>query len=215
MPRKGYVAKRDVLPDPIYNSKVVTKLVNNIMLDGKKSVAQKIVYDAFDIIKEKEGKNPLEVFEAALENVMPVLEVKARRVGGATYQVPLEIRPERRQTLGLRWIVTYARNRHEKTMAEKLAGELMDAVNGNGGAFKKKEDTHRMAEANKLSHTKMVIEKQQLHIFAITTRCTYTFVLYKNAHLLLVLEFVFKKLQIIYQNKFINSNFSRKTSKNI
>ena len=149
VPRKGYVANRDVLPDPIYNSKVVTKLVNNIMLDGKKSVAQKIVYDAFDIIKEKEGKNPLEVFEAALENVMPVLEVKARRVGGATYQVPLEIRPERRQTLGLRWIVTYARNRHEKTMAEKLAGELMDAVNGNGGAFKKKEDTHRMAEANK------------------------------------------------------------------
>ena len=130
MPRKGYIAKRDVLPDPIYNSKVVTKLVNNIMLDGKKSVAQKIVYDAFDIIKEKEGKNPLEVFEAALENIMPVLEVKARRVGGATYQVPLEIRPERRQTLGLRWLVTYARNRHEKTMAEKLAGEIMDADAG-------------------------------------------------------------------------------------
>ncbi len=149
MPRKGYIAKRDVLPDPIYNSKVVTKLINNIMLDGKKSVAQKIVYDAFDIIKEKEGKNPLEVFEQALENVMPVLEVKARRVGGATYQVPLEIRPERRQTLGLRWLVIYARSRHEKTMAEKLAGEIMDAVNGNGGAFKKKEDTHRMAEANK------------------------------------------------------------------
>ena len=149
MPRKGFIAKRDVLPDPIYNSKIVTKLVNNIMLDGKKSIAQKIVYDAFDIIKEKEGKNPLEVFEQALENVMPVLEVKARRVGGATYQVPLEIRPERRQTLGLRWIVTYARTRHEKTMAEKLAGELIDAVNGNGGAFKKKEDTHRMAEANK------------------------------------------------------------------
>ena len=138
MPRRGFIAKRDVLPDPIYNSKVVTKLVNNIMLDGKKSVAQKIVYDAFDIIKEKEGKNPLEVFE-----------VKARRVGGATYQVPLEIRPERRQTLGLRWLVSYARNRHEKTMAEKLAGEIMDAVAGNGGAFKKKEDTHRMAEANK------------------------------------------------------------------
>ena len=137
MPRKGYIAKREVLPDPIYNSKVVTKLVN------------KIVYDAFDIIKEKEGKDPLEVFEAALENVMPVLEVKARRVGGATYQVPLEIRPERRQTLGLRWLVTYARNRHEKTMAAKLAGEIMDAVAGNGGAFKKKEDTHRMAEANK------------------------------------------------------------------
>ena len=131
MPRRGITAKRDVLPDPIYNSKVVTKLVNNIMLDGKKSVAQGIVYDAFDIIKEKEGKNPLEVFEAALDNVMPVLE------------------PERRQTLGLRWLVTYARNRHEKTMAEKLAGEIMDAVAGNGGAFKKKEDTHRMAEANK------------------------------------------------------------------
>lgn len=149
MPRKGYIAKRDVLPDPIYNSKIVTKLINNIMLDGKKTVAQSIVYGAFDIIKEKEQKNPLEVFEAALNNVMPVLEVKARRVGGATYQVPIEIRPERKQTLGLRWLVTYARNRHEKTMAEKLAGEIMDAVNGNGGAFKKKEDTHRMAEANK------------------------------------------------------------------
>ena len=149
MPRKGYIAKREVLPDPLYNSKVVTKLVNNIMLDGKKSVAQAIVYGAFDIIKEKEQKDPLEVFEAALENVMPVLECKARRVGGATYQVPLEIKPERRQTLGLRWIVAYARKRHEKTMAEKLAGEIIDAINGNGGAFKKKEDTHRMAEANK------------------------------------------------------------------
>ena len=149
MPRKGYIAKREVLPDPVYNSKVVTKLVNNIMLDGKKSVAQKIVYGAFDIVKEKEQRDPLEVFEEALNNIMPVLEVKARRVGGATYQVPLEIRPERRQTLGLRWIVIYSRKRHEKTMAEKLAGELIDAVNGNGGAFKKKEDTHRMAEANK------------------------------------------------------------------
>ena len=149
MPRKGYIAKREVLPDPIYNSKVVTKLVNNIMLDGKKSVAQKIVYRAFDIIKEKEQRDPLEVFEEALNNIMPVLEVKARRVGGATYQVPLEIRPERRQTLGLRWLVRYARTRHEKTMAEKLAGEIIDAINGNGGAFKKKEDTHRMAEANK------------------------------------------------------------------
>ena len=149
MPRRGFIAKRDVLPDPMYNSKVVTKLVNNIMLDGKKAVAQKIVYDAFDIIKEKEQKEPLEVFEAALENIMPVLEVKARRIGGATYQVPLEIRPERRQTLGLRCLVTYARNRHEKTMAEKLAAEIIDAVNGNCGAFKKKEDTHRMAEANK------------------------------------------------------------------
>ena len=149
MPRRGFIAKRDVLPDPIYNSKVVTKLINNIMLDGKKSVAQKIVYGAFDIIKEKEQKDALEVFETALNNIMPVLEVKARRVGGATYQVPLEIRPERRQTLGLRWLVTYARKRNEKTMAEKLAGEIMDAVAGNGGAFKKKEDTHRMAEANK------------------------------------------------------------------
>ena len=149
MPRKGFIAKRDVLPDPLYNSKVVTKLINNVMLDGKKSVAQGIVYGAFDIIKEKEQKDPLEVFEAALENIMPVLEVKARRVGGATYQVPLEIRPERRQTLGLRWLVTYARKRHEKTMAEKLAGEIIDAINGNGGAFKMKEDTPRMAEANK------------------------------------------------------------------
>ena len=149
MSRKGFIAKRDVLPDPLYNSKVVTKLINNVMLDGKKSVAQGIVYGAFDIIKEKEQKDPLEVFETALENIMPVLEVKARRVGGATYQVPLEIRPERRQTLGLRWLVLYARKRHEKTMAEKLAGEIIDAINGNGGAFKKKEDTHRMAEANK------------------------------------------------------------------
>ena len=149
MPRKGYIAKRDVLPDPIYNSKVVTKLINNVMLDGKKSVAQKIVYDAFDIIKEKEQKDPLEVFETALNNIMPVLEVKARRVGGATYQVPLEIRPERRQTLGLRWLVLYARKRNEKTMAEKLAGEIIDATNQNGAAYKKKEDTHRMAEANK------------------------------------------------------------------
>ena len=149
MPRKGYIAKREVLPDPVYNSKVVTKLVNNIMLNGKKSVAQKIVYGAFDIVKEKEQRDQLEVFEEALNNIMPVLEVKARRVGGATYQVPLEIRPERRQTLGLRWLVRYARTRHEKTMAEKLAGEIIDAINGNGGAFKKKEDTHRMAEANK------------------------------------------------------------------
>jgi small subunit ribosomal protein S7 len=149
VPRKGYIAKRDVLPDPIYNSKVVTKLINNIMLDGKKAVAQKIVYGAFDIIKEKEQKDALEVFETALNNIMPVLEVKARRIGGATYQVPLEIRAERRQTLGLRWLVTYARKRNEKTMAEKLAGEIIDATNQNGGAYKKKEDTHRMAEANK------------------------------------------------------------------
>ena len=149
MPRRGFIAKRDVLPDPIYNSKVVTKLINNVMLDGKKTVAQTIVYDAFDIIKEKEGKNPLEVFEAALENIMPVLEVKARRVGGATYQVPLEIRPERRQTLGLRWITAFARARSERTMKERLAAEIMDAANKTGGAVKKCEDTHRMAEANK------------------------------------------------------------------
>ena len=149
MPRRGYIAKRDVLPDPIYNSKVVTKLINNIMLDGKKSVAQGIVYDAFDIIKEKEGKNPLEVFEAALENIMPVLEVKARRVGGATYQVPLEIRPERRQTLGLRWLTNYSRLRNENTMVDRLANEIIDASNGTGAAVKKKEDTHKMAEANK------------------------------------------------------------------
>ena len=149
MPRKGFIAKRDVLPDPMYNSKVVTKLINNVMLDGKKTVAQKIVYDAFDIIKEKSGRDPLEVFTEALNNVMPVLEVKARRVGGATYQVPLEIRPERRQTLGLRWLVRYARTRNEKTMSEKLAAEILDAIANNGGAFKKKEDMHRMAEANK------------------------------------------------------------------
>ena len=149
MPRKGYIAKRDVLPDPIYNSKIVTKLVNNVMLDGKKSIAQKIVYDAFEIVQEKQQTSPLEVFENALNNVMPVLEVKARRVGGATYQVPMEIRPERRQTLGLRWLVLYARKRSEKTMAEKLAAEIIDAINSNGGAFKKKEDMHRMAEANK------------------------------------------------------------------
>ena len=149
MPRRGYIAKREVLPDPIYNSKVVTKLINNIMLDGKKTVAQKIVYDAFDIVKEKEGKDALEVFEAALNNIMPVLEVKARRVGGATYQVPMEIRAERRQTLVLRWLVNYARNRHEKTMAEKLANEILDAMNSTGGSFKKKEEMHRMAEANK------------------------------------------------------------------
>ncbi len=149
MPRKGFIAKRDVLPDPIYNSKVVTKLINNVMLDGKKTVAQEIVYGAFDIIKEKEQKDPLEVFEQALNNVMPVLEVKARRVGGATYQVPMEIRPERRQTLGLRWLVIYARTRHEKTMAEKLAGEIIDALNSTGSAFRKKEDMHKMAEANR------------------------------------------------------------------
>ena len=149
MPRRGGVPKRDVLPDPIYGSKVVTKLVNQIMLDGKKGTAQTIVYDAFTAMSEKLGVDAMEIFNQAMANVMPVLEVKARRVGGSNYQVPIEIRPERRQTLGLRWLVSYARNRHEKTMAEKLAGEIMDAVAGNGGAFKKKEDTHRMAEANK------------------------------------------------------------------
>ena len=149
MPRRGSIAKRDVLPDPMYNSKLVTRLINNIMLDGKKGVAQKIVYGAFDIIQEKTGKDPLETFEAAMENVMPVLEVKARRVGGATYQVPMEVRPERRQTLGLRWITAYSRNRSERTMKERLAGEILDAINSTGGAFKKREDTHKMAEANK------------------------------------------------------------------
>ena len=149
MPRRGSIAKRDVLPDPLYNSKLVTRLINNVMYDGKKGVAQKVVYSAFDIIAEKTGKEPLEVFEAAMENVMPVLEVKARRVGGATYQVPMEVRPERKETLGLRWISTYARARSEKTMKERLANEILDAVNGAGGAFKKREDTHKMAEANK------------------------------------------------------------------
>ena len=149
MPRRGNIARRDVLPDPLYNSKLVTRLINNIMLDGKKGVAQKIVYGAFDIVKEKTGKDPLEAFEQAMENIMPVLEIKARRVGGATYQVPMEVRPERRQTLGLRWLTAYARARSERTMAERLAGEIMDAMNGQGGACKKREDTHKMAEANK------------------------------------------------------------------
>ena len=149
MPRKGHIAKRDVLADPIYNNKVVTKLINNIMLDGKKGVAQKIVYGAFDIIVDKTGKDALEVFEQAMENVMPELEVKARRVGGATYQVPIKVRDARKQTLGLRWLTTYSRARSERTMKERLAGEILDAVNGAGGAFKKREDTHKMAEANK------------------------------------------------------------------
>ncbi len=149
MPRRGFIAKRDVLPDPLYHSKLVTRLINNVMLDGKKGVAQKIVYDAFAIIAEKTGKEPLEVFEQAMENVMPQLEVKARRVGGATYQVPIEVRPERRQTLGLRWITIYTRARSERTMKERLANEILDAVNGVGGAAKKREDTHKMAEANK------------------------------------------------------------------
>ena len=149
MPRRGNVPKREILPDPMYGSVLVTKLVNSIMLDGKKGVAQKVVYGAFDIIKEKTEKEPLEVFTQAMENIMPSLEVKARRVGGATYQVPIEIRPERRQTLGLRWLVSYARARSERTMQERLAGEILDACNNAGGAFKKKEDTHRMAEANR------------------------------------------------------------------
>ena len=149
MPRRGQIAKRDVLPDPMYNSKLVTRLINNIMYDGKKGVAQKIVYGAFEIVNEKTGKDALEAFQEALENIMPVLEVKSRRVGGATYQVPMEVRPERRQTLGLRWLTTYSRNRSEKTMKERLAGEIMDALNNTGGASKKREDTHKMAEANK------------------------------------------------------------------
>ena len=149
MPRRGSISKRDVLPDPMYNSKLVTKLINNVMYDGKKGVAQTIVYDAFQMIEEKIGQNALEVFQAALDNIKPELEVKARRVGGSTYQVPMEVRPERQQTLALRWLINYSRNRSERTMAERLAGEIMDAKNSMGGAFKKKEETHRMAEANK------------------------------------------------------------------
>lgn len=149
MPRKGPVPKRDVLPDPIYKSKVLTKLINQVMQDGKKGIAQGIVYDALEMAKSKLNVEPIDIFTQALNNVMPVLEVKARRVGGANYQVPIEIRPERRQTLGIRWLVDAARKRSERTMSERLAGELMDAYNSTGGAFKKKEDTHRMAEANK------------------------------------------------------------------
>ena len=149
MPRKGRVPKREVLPDPVYGNVVVAKLINNIMLDGKKGVAQKVVYDAFDIIEKKLDRNPQEVFTEALNNIMPALEVKARRVGGATYQVPIEVRPERRQTLGLRWLVDYARKRGEKTMKERLANEIMDAVNNTGASVKKREDTHKMAESNK------------------------------------------------------------------
>lgn len=149
MPRRGSISKRDVLPDPLYNSKLVTKLVNNVMYDGKKGVAQTIVYDAFSIIADKTGENSLEVFQAALDNIKPELEVKARRVGGSTYQVPMDVRPDRKQTLALRWLISYARSRSERTMAERLAGEILDAKNSMGGAFKKKEETHRMAEANK------------------------------------------------------------------
>ncbi len=149
MPRRGQITKRDVLPDPVYNSKLVTKLINNIMYDGKRGVAQKIVYDAFAIVESKTDKSPLDAFNEALENIMPVLEVKARRVGGSTYQVPMDVKPERRLTLGLRWLRTYSRTRSERTMAERLAGEIMDALNNVGGAVKKKEETHRMADANK------------------------------------------------------------------
>ena len=149
MPRRGNVPKREVLPDPIYNSVQVSKLINGIMYDGKKGVDQKIVYDAFEIVAEKSGKNALEVYTQAMDNIMPMLEVKARRVGGSTYQVPLEVRPERRQTLGIRWLVTYARSRGERTMSERLAGEILDASNNTGNAVKKREDTHKMAEANK------------------------------------------------------------------
>ncbi len=149
MPRRGRIAKRDVLPDPMYNSKLVTRLINNVMVDGKRGVAQKIVYGAFDIVKEKTGAEALDSFEKAMENIMPALEVKARRVGGATYQVPIEVRPDRRVTLGLRWLTTYSRARSEKTMKERLAAEIVDAINGTGAAVKKREDTHKMAEANK------------------------------------------------------------------
>ncbi len=149
MPRRGNVPKREVLPDPIYKSTLVTKLVNSIMLDGKKGVAQRVVYGAFEIVEEKTGKNGLDAFQQAMENIMPSLEIKSRRVGGATYQVPLEVRPERRQTLGLRWITLYSRKRSEKTMKERLAAEIMDACNNIGASVKKREDTHKMAEANK------------------------------------------------------------------
>ncbi len=149
MPRRGRIAKRDVLPDPMYNSKLVTRLINNVMIDGKRGVAQKIVYGAFEIVKEKTGADALESFEKAMENIMPALEVKARRVGGATYQVPMEVRPDRRETLGLRWITTYSRARSEKTMKERLAAEIVDAINGTGAAVKKRDDVHKMAEANK------------------------------------------------------------------
>jgi small subunit ribosomal protein S7 len=149
MPRKGPVPKRDVLPDPLYNSKLVTRLVNRIMIDGKKGVAQQLLYDAFTLIQERSGKDAMEVFEAAIKNIMPVLEVKARRVGGANYQVPIEVKPERRTSLGLRWLVNYSRNRGEKTMEERLAAEILDASNNTGAAVKKREDTHKMAEANK------------------------------------------------------------------
>ncbi len=149
VPRRGHIQKRDVLPDPLYNDKVVTKLINNIMMDGKRGIAQKIVYGAFDMVAEKTGKDPLEVFHEALNNLMPVLEVKAKRIGGATYQVPIEVRPDRRQALALRWLTTYSRNRSEKTQVERLANEIMDAANNTGAAVKRKEEMHKMAESNK------------------------------------------------------------------
>lgn len=149
MPRKGHVAKRDVLVDPVYNSKLVSRLINKIMVDGKKGVAQNILYDAFNLVGERTGEDPMVVFERSLENIMPLLELKVRRIGGANYQVPVEVRPERRATLGLRWLVNYSRLRGEKTMTERLAGEIIDAANNSGAAVKKKEDTHKMAEANK------------------------------------------------------------------
>ena len=149
MPRRGNVPKREILPDPMYNSVLVTKLINGVMVDGKKGVSQKVVYDAFEIIQNKTGRNGLEVFTEALNNIMPALEVKARRVGGATYQVPIEVRPERRQTLGLRWLTNYSRNRSENTMKERLAAEILDAANNTGSSVKKREDTHKMADANK------------------------------------------------------------------
>jgi small subunit ribosomal protein S7 len=149
MPRKGPVTKRDVLPDPVYNSKLVTRLINRVMIDGKRGVAATLLYDAFKLIQERTGKDPMEVFETAIKNIMPVLEVKARRVGGANYQVPIEVKPERRTSLGLRWLVNYSRNRGEKTMEERLAAEIIDASNNTGASVKKREDTHKMAEANK------------------------------------------------------------------
>ncbi len=149
MPRKGPVTRRDVMPDPIFTSKNVTRLINKVMLDGKRGIAQRVVYDAFETVRERSGKDPLEVFDTAMKNIMPMLEVKARRVGGSNYQVPVEVRPERRNTLGIRWLVTYARQRHEKDMNDRLANEILDAANNAGGAVKKREDTHRMAEANK------------------------------------------------------------------
>ncbi len=149
MPRKGPVTRRDVLPDPVYNSKLVTRLINRMMVDGKRGVSQTILYDAFNLIQQRTGREPMEVFEEALKNIMPVLEVRARRVGGSNYQVPVEVRPERRSTLGLRWLVQYSRSRGEKTMQERLAGEIMDAANNTGGAVKRREDMHKMAEANK------------------------------------------------------------------